>query len=67
MADKNVNKNVGLYCAAASFCVWLVIIFLVVAKLPVKIDTFILLSWPVLPGVIGGYIFYKMDKNGSWD
>ncbi|MCC8177885.1 MAG: transposase, partial [Cloacibacillus sp.] len=35
----------------------------VVLKLPVKTPTWLLLSWPILPEIIFGYVFYKMDKK----
>lgn len=62
-----MDKNIGLCCALASAAIWLAIMLLVVVRLPVKIDTFLMLSWPVLPGVVGGLLFQKKDREGSWD
>ncbi len=61
-----MNCKTGLYCVFASLAVWLLIITVIVLKLPVKMDTVVMLSWPTLPGVLGGWVFYRMDKNGEW-
>ena len=66
MTDNKINKNLGLYCLAGASALYVFYVLKIVMSLPVKIDTLLLLSWPTLPGVIGSYIFYKMDKNGSW-
>lgn len=63
---KKINKKTGLYCAILCIAVWLGLMIVIVAKLPHKLDTVIMLSWPALPGVIGGLAFYRMDKNECW-
>lgn len=65
MSDKT-DKNFGLYCSFASLLVWATVTIMIVMKLPVKIDTFIMLSWVTVPGVVGGLIFYRLDKNNRW-
>lgn len=61
------KKYLGLLCSMWGVAFWLLLIFGLILRLPVKLPTFILLSWPVLPGIICGVIFYRMDANGSWD
>jgi hypothetical protein len=60
------NKNFGLYCSLACVIVYIFLNVYVIAKLPIKLDTFLLFSWLVVPGIIGGLVFYHMDKNGLW-
>lgn len=61
-----MDKKIGIICALASFLIWAFIVVVIVTKLPVKADTFILLSWPVLPGIVGGLAFQKKDREKSW-
>lgn len=61
-----MNCKTGLYCVVASLAVWFLIMLVIVLKLPVKSDTVVMLSWPTLPGLVGGWIFYRMDKKGEW-
>lgn len=60
------KRYVGLYCSLIGTLFYILIIFGLIVKLPVKLPTFILLSWPILPGIVSGIIFYKMDICGSW-
>lgn len=62
-----MNKNTGLYCALFSLFLYALLVVFVILRLPVKMDTFVLLSWPIVPGIIGSFIFYRMDQNGSWE
>lgn len=62
-----MNRRVGLYCSVACFVIWLLVMVVIVSKLPVKLDTIVMLSWPLLPGVAGGLYFYYLDKNCNWD
>lgn len=61
----NANK-LGLYCSSFGIAFWLILVFGLIIKLPIKLPTLILLSWPILPGIIGGFIFYNLDKSDSW-
>lgn len=60
------KSKLGLYCSAFGTAFWLFVVFGLVMKLPVKTPTLLLLSWPILPGIICGYVFYKMDEKGCW-
>lgn len=60
------KSKLGLYCSAFGIMFWLFIVLGLVIKLPVKTPTLILLSWPILPGIICGYVFYKMDEKDCW-
>lgn len=60
-----MNKNIGVICSVASFFVWLTVMLVIVVKLPIKQDTIIMLSWPTVPGIIGGMIFQKKDRKGE--
>lgn len=66
MTDNKINKKLGLYCSAVGIVFYLFVILKIIMQLPVKTGTLILFSWPILPGIIGGYIFYRIDKNESW-
>lgn len=61
------KKYFGLYCSAVSIAIWLLMMIIVVRVLPVKLDTALIFSWPVLPGAVGGYIFYRAECAGKWD
>lgn len=61
-----MDKNIGLICALASFVIWAGVMVVIVMRLPVKMDTMILLSWPVLPGIVGGLVFQKKDRENDW-
>ncbi|MCF7935894.1 MAG: hypothetical protein K9L28_06120 [Synergistales bacterium] len=61
------NRNVGLWCALASTAIFAFLIFGFIMKMPVKVDTLILFSWPILPGIIGSLIFFFRDRAGHWD
>jgi len=62
-----LNKtNVGLYWALVGLSFYTFLLVAIVFQLPQKIDTFIVFSWVVLPGVIGGTIFQFMDKKGMF-
>lgn len=64
---KQVNRNVGLYCAVGSALVYLLLNIFLVFRLPKILDTFLVFSWVFVPGIIGSLIFYVMDKKGRWD
>ena len=60
------DKNFGLYWMTTGIVTWAFVIYKIIMNIPVKTGTFILLSWPILPGIVCGYIFYLMDKNDLW-
>lgn len=60
------DKYIGLYCSLACVILYIFLNACIIAKLPIKLDTFILFSWLVVPGIIGGLVFYHMDKKGLW-
>ncbi len=62
-----MNKNTGLYCALFSLFLYVLLVVFVILRLPVKMDTLALLSWPIVPGIIGSLVFYRMDRSGSWE
>lgn len=62
-----MNRKEGLYYAGISFCFWLCIMLTITWYLPVWLDTMIMLSWTILPGVVGGLVFYVKDNSGQWD
>lgn len=64
---KEMNRNVGLYCALISGLVYVLLNIFLVFRLPKVLDTFLVFSWVFVPGIIGSLIFYVMDKKGSWD
>ena len=64
---KEVNRNVGLYCALISGVVYLLLNIFLVFHLPKVLDTFLVFSWVFVPGIIGSVIFYVQDKKGAWD
>lgn len=66
MTKINANKKIGLYCMVASILVEMFVVMKIVINIPVKLDTLLLLSWPILPGVAGGYLFYLMDRDNKW-
>ncbi|MFK5951704.1 MAG: hypothetical protein QM498_01510 [Desulfobacterium sp.] len=61
-----MNKNLGLQCSIFASIFYILINVLLVFKLPEKLDTFLVFSWVTVPGIIGGLIFYRMDKKGLW-
>jgi drug/metabolite transporter (DMT)-like permease len=61
------NRYVGLICALVSLGIYLFLVFGIVMQLPVKADTFIMFSWPVVPGIIGGLVFFYKDMHKHWD
>lgn len=64
--ELKMNKNLGMYCALVGLAVYGFLVFGIVLRLPVKIDTFVMFSWPVVPGIIGALILYYRDKTGYW-
>lgn len=66
MSEIKTNTNLGLYCLAAGLSFYIFVILKIIINLPIKIDTLLLFSWPILPGIIGSYIFYRMDNSGTW-
>lgn len=64
---KEMNRNVGLYCALISGLVFVLLNVFLVFKLPNVLDTFLVFSWVFVPGIVGSVIFYVMDKKGKWD
>ena len=66
MTDNKINKKLGLYCLSAGLALYIFIILKIVINLPIKIDTLLLFSWPLIPGIIGSYVFYRIDKDENW-
>lgn len=62
-----MNKNLGLYCGLFSLVIYIGLIVFVIARLPVKLDTLLMFSWPILPGIVGSFIFYRMDQKDAWN
>ncbi|ACB84357.1 hypothetical protein [Natranaerobius thermophilus] len=61
------NLPVGLICSGVLLVTYIILIYNIVLHLPNKLDTFIVLSWLFIPGIIGGGIFHLMDVTGKWD
>lgn len=64
---KEMNRNVGLYCALLSGLIYVLLNIFLVFRLPKVLDTFLIFSWVFVPGIIGSLVFYFMDKRGAWD
>ena len=64
---KEMNRNVGLYCALTCGLIYVLLNIFLVFRLPKVLDTFLIFSWVFVPGIIGSLVFYFMDKRGSWD
>ncbi len=61
-----MNRNIGLYCGIFSLVLYIGLIVFVIARLPIKLDTLLMFSWPIIPGIIGSFLFYRMDQKGVW-
>lgn len=61
------NKdNFGKLMLALSTVLYLLVLILIVAPLPQKLDTFLVASWVFLPAVIGSLIYIRIEKEGRW-
>ena len=58
------NSKLGLYWAIGGLAFYVFLNIFIVFQLPEKMDTFLVFSWVVLPGIIGGVIFQVMDTKG---
>lgn len=58
------KSKVGLYWAIFGFVFYAFLNIFIVLQLPEKVDTFLIFSFVILPGVVGGLIFQMMDTKG---
>ncbi len=61
-----MNRNLGLYWAFGALFILVVSIVTVAIYYPVKWPTIFYLTWVISPGIVGGLVFYNMDKKEVW-
>ena len=59
-----IKSNVGLYWAIFGIVFYAFLNIFIVLQLPEKVDTLLIFSFVVLPGIIGGVIFQMKDTKG---
>ena len=60
------KDNFGVISLIVSIILYILAIIFFVSPLPYKMDTFIIVSWLFVPGIVGSVIYIYILKANRW-
>lgn len=67
MAAARGPSSFGVVVAVVGALLFFITIIVFVAPLPDKLDTALVVAWLFVPGIVGGLIYAKMERDHSFD